>query len=77
MPMKWKFPQFIDSNNITVYALAQKLEGEVTITTLYNLKNKEQKRIDLSTLNALIPALAQLTGKKVGLTDLLEYQEEG
>lgn len=72
--MRWKFSEFLDANNLTVYALAQKLEGHITITTLYNLKNKEQKRIDLSTLNALIPALESLTGREVDLSDLLVYE---
>jgi DNA-binding Xre family transcriptional regulator len=72
MPIRWKFPQYLQAHNVSVYALAQELEGKVTITTLYNLKNKPQKRIDLENLEAVIHGLERLTGKRVDITDLLE-----
>ncbi len=72
MPMKWKLPEFLNKHNITVYKLAK--ETTIARNTLYNLTNKTPIRIDLETLNALIPALERMTGQRVELNDLLEYE---
>ncbi len=74
MPMRWKLDEFLKSHSITVYALAQKTEGRLTRTTLYNLTNKPQKRIDLETLNVLISTLSEMLGREVELTELLRYE---
>ena len=73
MPTKWKLRDFLEAKGITVYALSKELEGQVSITTLYSLKNRRPKRLDLEGLDALIPALERLTGERVELTDLLEF----
>jgi DNA-binding Xre family transcriptional regulator len=76
MPMRWKLDAFLKAHNITVYALAKKTEGKLTRTTLYNLTNKPQKRIELETLNVLIPTLSKMLGKQVKLDDLLDYADD-
>jgi DNA-binding Xre family transcriptional regulator len=72
MPMRWKLQEFLEKHNITVYALAK--ETTIARNTLYNLTNKAPARIDLETLNELIPALERVTKKRVELTDLLDYE---
>ena len=74
MPTRWKLDSFLKAHDITVYALAQKTEGRLTRTTLYNLTNKRPKRIEIETLDVLIPVLTGLTGKEVTVHDLLEYE---
>jgi DNA-binding Xre family transcriptional regulator len=74
MPTKWKLKEFLEHHDITVYRLAKETGDQLTRNTLYNLTTKEPKRIELNTIDVLIPALEQLTGKRVELSDLLEYE---
>ena len=74
VPVRWKFAQFLEKNGITVYALAKKLEGKVTITTLYTLKNKPPERVvDYGNVDALLDGLSEMTGREVDVTEIVEY----
>jgi DNA-binding Xre family transcriptional regulator len=74
VPTRWKFAQFLDANNVNVHSLAQNVD--VSITTLYSLKNNRPRRIDLETLDKLKPALESFLGRKVELSELIDWVDE-
>ena len=76
MPTRMKLAEFLKQHNITVYALAKETEGKLSRTALYHLAN-EPKGVQFETLDVLVNALSKMTGRKVSISDLLEYEEEG
>ncbi len=74
MSFAWKLPELLKQHNITVYRLSR-VSG-IPKNTLYNLVNKEPKRIDLHTLSAVLGALDVLTGTRAKVSDLLERDAE-
>lgn len=73
MPTRWKFAEFLEDNKINVHSLAQ--EVDISITTLYSLKNNRPRRIDLGTLDMLKPALEKFLGRKVELSELIDWAD--
>ncbi len=74
VPTRWKFAEFLDANKVNVHSLAQNVD--VSITTLYSLKNNRPRRIDLETLDKLKPALESFLGRKVELSELIDWVDE-
>lgn len=75
MPTRWKLKEFLDNHGITVYALAQKTEGKLSRNALYHLAS-HPKGIQFETLDVLVPVLSEMTGSKVSVADLLDYEED-
>lgn len=74
----WKLREFIDQHGITPNALATRTRGRLSRNAIYNLANPKEppKRLEVATLDTLIPALREMTGEPVEITDLLEYRPE-
>ncbi|MDQ3460708.1 MAG: helix-turn-helix transcriptional regulator [Deinococcota bacterium] len=75
MMTKWKLKEFLDAHGVTAYALSQKVKGEVSRNSIYNMLKERPRGVYLATLDAIIPALRELTGKPVGVADLFEVDE--
>ncbi len=73
--IKLKLKDCLDANGLSVYRLEKECP-EVSRTTLYKLASGEVDGVRFNTLNALLVALARLTGKPVTPNDLLEVIEE-
>ena len=69
--IKLKLKDCLDANGLSVYRLEKECLG-VSRTTLYKLASGEVDGVRFNTLNALLVALARLTGKPVTPNDLLE-----
>jgi hypothetical protein len=67
---------YLDHHHMTAYRLVQQLKGRVAQNTVYNLARTPQQRIDLDTVGDVLSGLSELTGKTVGLVDLLEELPE-
>lgn len=75
MAVIWKLKALLTENQITPNALAGYLKGQLSKTAIYNLVQGEPPTsIHFVTLDVLIPALTELTGQTVLLSDLLEYR---
>lgn len=72
MPVAWKLKEFLEEHQITAYKL--KKAADIGQGTVYRLAKNEADGISLETLDAVLDALCALTGKKVKLTDILEYR---
>jgi len=77
--VRWKLRQYLEANKLTAYQL-WKASG-LSKTGLYNLvtpKGTERAvGVEFDTLGKLIHGLRKLTGKRVGLDDVLEVVEGG
>ena len=76
MGVRWKLREFLDAHNITPHQLAIKAEGKISQRSVYSLANSRTNGVRFDTLETIIPALKELTGKPVKLTDLLDYSDE-
>ena len=77
--LKWKLDDLLEREQVTVYALNQRLAEEgrsVSRTTLYRLASEQPERIDLEVAGRVLWGLEQLTGKHYDVSDLLEYDFE-
>lgn len=65
---------FLHEHRITPNALAEEVKGSVSKTSIYNLvKDPPPVGINFATLDVLIGALSRMTGKEIGLNDLVSY----
>jgi hypothetical protein len=74
MPTTWKLKDYLKQHGVTPYALSIKTEGKLSRNTIYSLVRERPQRLQLKTLDVLIPALTELTGEPVSVTDLLAYE---
>jgi DNA-binding Xre family transcriptional regulator len=74
MALAWRVKEFLEAHGISAYRLMK--EADLAQGTAYRLANNRANGLNLETLDAVIEALRQLTGKRVLLADLLEYQED-
>lgn len=78
--LKWKLDDLLEREQVTVYALNQRLAEagrSVSRTTLYRLASEQPERIDLEVAGRVLWGLEQLTGKHYTVSDLLEYDFSG
>jgi hypothetical protein len=74
--LKWKLREFLDNNNLTAYQLEKALQGRVSRNLPYTWARATEppKKLDTAVFGKVLEALGELTGKKVQVGDLLEYQ---
>lgn len=65
----------MEREGVTAYLLASKTRGKLSQNGAYRLTSNNLKGIRFESLEAIIPALRELTGKEVQLTDLLDYDD--
>lgn len=75
MATRWRLKEFLDAEGVTPYALAQKVSGKVSQKSVYRLTQGDLDGIRFNTLDTIIPALRELTGKPVQLSDLLDFED--
>jgi transcriptional regulator with XRE-family HTH domain len=73
--IKVKLSAYLEREGITVYQLAQRVEG-LSPKSVYTYANGTRNP-SLDSLDKLVAALRELTDKPVEVSDLLEYQHEG
>lgn len=70
--MRWTLKDYLTQHNLTAYQLA-KATG-LSVNTIYPLARGEAQRVSLDTLQTVLDALDNLTGKRVDVSDLLERE---
>jgi hypothetical protein len=70
----WKLKPFLEHHNISAYALAKQVAPKLASNTVYSLVRETPKRVDMESLEMILIALKELTGKKVDIPQLLEYK---
>jgi DNA-binding Xre family transcriptional regulator len=74
MATTWKLRDYLHERRIKPAALARKMDGKMSRTAVYGLVQVEPpKAVYLETLDAVLPALRELTGEDVTPNDLFEY----
>ena len=78
MPTRLRLKAILEESSISIYALQKETERQghkVSYQSLHALaSNPEPGSIRLKTLDAILLALRSLTGKKLTVCDLLEYE---
>lgn len=78
--VSWKIKKVLQENDISAYKLGLEFESmrpesgrNVMANNAYRLAREALKRPDLETLDLLVTALRNLTGKEITISDILEY----
>lgn len=74
VPVKWKLKEFLDLHGVSAYKLAEKTQGKLSRNGVYRLTSEDLAGIRFDSLEAIIPALEELTGKRVDVADLLKFE---
>jgi len=75
MPLQWKLEQLLDANGLSAYRVAK--EADVSMTTIYSIKNNKTNTVQGQVLESILQALYDLTGKQFSVSDLLEWTPSG
>jgi hypothetical protein len=70
--VRWKLPEILRREGVSVYRLNQELAKKVSRATLYKWGTKRPKSIDPQVLGWVLWGLERITGKRYTLQDLLE-----
>lgn len=71
MPIRWKVKAILDEHGISVNRF--KAESGLAQGTAYRLANGMTDTINTKTFEATIETLRRLTGKEIGIADIVEY----
>ncbi len=71
MPLQWKLEDLLERHDVSAYRLAK--ESGVGLTTIYRIKNNRTNTVQGQVLEGILQALFDLTGKRYGVGDLLEW----
>jgi hypothetical protein len=73
--IRWKFPDLLLQEGISVYRLNQEIGKQVGRTTLYAWSQEAPKRVDTAVLAWVLWGLQQITGRRFEVGDLIEYRD--
>lgn len=77
MATTWKLRDYLHERRIKPATLARQMGGKMSRTAVYGLVQVNQpKAVYLETLDAVLPALRQLTGEEVEIGDLINYEPD-
>ena len=74
MAIRFKLNEFLTEQKITPYKVS-KVSG-LSLTTVYGINRDKTKRIDKVTLDALLVALEDLTGKHLEVSDIVAFERD-
>lgn len=70
--VRWKLRDFLEQNGLTTYALVR--ASHLAPNTVYSLARGSTKHVRLDTIAGVLGGLRRLTGREVGLSDILEHE---
>lgn len=71
--IRWKLKEYLNQRGVSAYKLAERSNGRLSRTGIYRLTADDLKAVRFESLAVIIPALRELTGEEVQISDLLEY----
>lgn len=72
--LRWKLRDYLDRHDVSAYALTR--VADVAPNTVYALARGDSARISLEVFDKVLAGLEQLTGRPVGVADLLERETD-
>lgn len=70
--MRWKLRAFLLRHGLNAHQVV--IASGLSTRTIYPIAAGESTRVDLHSLEAIIAALRDLTGERVDMNDLLEFE---
>lgn len=75
MATQWRLKQFLNDHGIKPAVVARMTQGRLSRNSVYALvRSAEAVRFD--TLDVLLPALQEITGEEVAVSDLISYEPD-
>lgn len=75
MPVRWKVYEILEAHDISVYRLMK--ESGLAQGTVYRLVKGDTSTVNAETLDRVMTTLRRLTGERLQISDLIEYDEPG
>ena len=75
MPVRWRVKQLLEDHSLSTYRLWK--ESGLAMGTSYRLVRGDTTSLNAETLDKVVGALRRLTGKPIGVQDLLDYEPPG
>lgn len=76
MPVQWKLRELLERENVTAYALAEKMGGATRRPTLYAITSldasKRPSKVGFALLDDILRGMKSLTGKQYSVSDVIE-----
>lgn len=75
MATQWRLKQFLNAHDLKPAAVAQATEGRLSRNSVYALA-RGAEAVRFETLDVLLPALREITGEDVAVSDLIHYEPD-
>lgn len=75
MATQWRLKQFLSEHDLKPAAVVLATEGRLSRNSVYALA-RGAEAIRFETLNVLLPALREITGEDVAVSDLISYEPD-
>lgn len=72
--LRWKLPELLEREGISVYRLAQELNKKVSRGTLYRWTRGVPDRPDIEAIGWVLWAIKTMSGKVYSISDLVEVE---
>ena len=69
--IRWKLKEVLDEHGITPYRLM--VDSGIPNSTIYRLTNNKTDGVQGQVLDKILNSLCKLTGKRIGVGDVLEH----
>ena len=73
VPVRWKVYEILKAHDISVYRLMK--ESGLAQGTVYRLVKGDTSTVNAETLDRVMTTLRRLTGKRLQISDLLDYED--
>ncbi len=73
--IRWKLKKVLDEHGITPYRLM--MDSGLANSTIYRLTNNKTDSVQGPVLDKVLNSLCKLTGKRIGVGDVLEHIPAG
>lgn len=69
--IRWKLKEVLEDHGITPYRLM--VDSGIANSTIYRLTNNKTEGVQGPVLDKILNSLCKLTGKRIGVSDVLEH----
>jgi DNA-binding Xre family transcriptional regulator len=69
--IRWKLKEVLEEHSITPYRLM--VDSGIANSTIYRLTNNKTDGVQGAVLDKILNSLCKLTGKRIGVGDVLEH----
>ena len=72
MPIEWKLKTLLEQHELSAYRVAK--QANIGLTTIYRFTNNQVQTFSGHTIDDILQAIYELTGKRYGIGDIVEWK---